>query len=93
MEKKAPPNIISKRINAVSIEFVPVSEEIQKINSNSIKRIMIAALQRHANHALKETDLCCQDSEGTVFSESSASPTIARGPCPSILPTHERSIP
>jgi hypothetical protein len=53
MEKKAPPNIISKRINAVSIEFVPVSEEIQKINSNSIKGIMIAALQRHANHALK----------------------------------------
>jgi hypothetical protein len=73
--------------------FVPVSEELQKITSNSIKRIMIAALQRHANHALKETDLCSQDSDGTVSSESSANLTVARGPCPSILPTHERSIP
>ena len=39
-----------------------VSGEFQIITSNSIKRIMIAALQRHANHALKETDLCSQDS-------------------------------
>jgi len=54
---------------------------------------MTAALNRHANHALKETDLCSQDSEGTVSSESSTSSPTARGPSPSILPTHERSIP
>ena len=58
---------------STSISFVPVSEEFQKIMSTSIKRIMIAALQRHANHALKETDLCSEDSEGTVSSESSTS--------------------
>jgi hypothetical protein len=73
--------------------FVPVSEEFQKITSHSIKRIMIAALQRHAIHALKETDLCSQDSGGTVSFESSASLPTAHDPCPSILPTHEKSIP
>jgi len=52
---------------STSIFFVPVSEELQKITPNSIKRIMFAALQRHANHALKETDLCSQYSANSFF--------------------------
>lgn len=76
----------------VEIEYVTENEDITKINTNSVKRIMSAALQRHASHTLKENDLCSEEIEDMVSFDGSSILTNNQDAYQSISPIQDSSV-